>query len=125
VPVEVQHVEDGEHGRRVPAAKQPRPKAVEVGAAVGVEADELAVEDYAMAGEGLGQRRQVREAVGAVTPWARAERTAITIHAYLKSAPVELQFQDYVVDFRQRAGTSQHRLDEAWEVFSTGRVHRA
>jgi hypothetical protein len=102
---------------------QPAPETGKVGAAVGAQTDELAVEQHAVAAERALDERELWELLGAVAPRPRAQAHGGPVTAQLETHPVELDLEAPAIARGHGAGTRQHGRDEPGKVLS--RAHAA
>src|SRR5215211_7402962 len=129
--VKVEQVEREEGGRCslgvaarfVARGAQPLPEAGEVRTAIGAQADELAVDQYAVATERLPDGGEFWELLGAVASRARAQTRRAPVATQLNAHSVELHLDRPAAADRHRPATRQHRGDEPRKLLS--RAHAA
>ena len=112
--VEVEEVEDLEN-RRVPVARRAREapaKQGEVGAAVSIQAHQLAVEGRAVLAERRRHLRELREVRRAFSPVTRAQGDRPAVVAQLRTAAIPFQLKRPHLAVRHLPGREQHRRHE-------------
>jgi hypothetical protein len=103
---------------------QPPPQACEVGAAVGCQADELAVEQHPVAAERGLDGRELGELLGAVAPWPRAQAHGAPVTTQLETHPIELHLEGPAVAGGHGSGVREHGGDESGKLLSRGHAAR-
>src|SRR5438270_12189253 len=99
---------------------QARGDGSEVRVTVGVETDELGVQDHAMPAHGLADGGELGELAGGVSTGARPQREPSAFDADLRanSVPFHLEYPRGGQSGGKGGGARQHRRDEPGEVLA-------
>jgi hypothetical protein len=112
--------DDRSAGRSSTIAAETGGDGAEAGMTVGVECDELAVEQEAARAQLGAQGGELGEFVGGVAAGASTECQPASIYAGLGADPVPFDLEDPALSRGggERGAAREHRFDEPWELFA-------